>query len=311
MMKLKDIIREMYRMVEARPEAMGAKGQRGLPPTSWGGRRVYDKKTGEAFDVADFLPRDPDEEVETVVLKSRDKHGKVVKVSYDEYLGNYLRHSGQPVSTFAGREAPAVRGTEHEEFRARGAVDIDPKTGEFIRLPSSVALDKDMPRFEDEIAIDKMQLAFSDLGGKKYNELITPYIDEYKQHLQSSIVKAQKAIKEYALDMLETGELDDDDVKWFKTAPGYEIYAAIWELPNFHEYAVPKLGIKAAHVSTISSIVSATGKLAVSLLNDPKTEDAIKHDPGFVTWLSKANKGKFWNELRKAAEAAGKYRGQF
>lgn len=325
-MTLRDIIRRTLNEAEPkRPVPQGAKGPRGMPPQSWGGRRVYDKKTGEEFDVVEFLPRDPDEEVEKVILAPRSKAGKKKTVSYDQFLGNYLKHSGQPVKTPIGSESPRVASWAWHELkhqggsksateyapggpRARGPVDIGP-SGEFERKPSSRVLDADITRFEDEIAMDKIDLAASNFA--EYKELVVPYVVTYKKALRDSIVKAQKALKNYGEDMLKSGELDEDEIEWLKSTAASEIYAGIWELPNFHEQILPEVNLPAYHISTISSIVSATGRLAVSKLDEPKTTSAIETDPGFVTWLSKVDKGAFWNKLRRAAEEKGIYRGQF
>lgn len=354
---LRNIIRTLL-MQEARPEAVGAK------PTQsgrgFGGRRVYDKKSGEAYDVVDYIPRDPSEEVQKVVLKPRGSTGKEIKVSYNDFLGKYSRHVGQPVQTPIGSESPNVAAWAWHELRGqggaskgsteysrgpmkgRGAVDVDPETGAFVRAPSTTAIEGD-PTIgttrpsEEEVAMDKINLVAAD--EKLYDSLVKPYVDAYKELLKPSIVIAQKKIKEYGVDLirssqveqemidrlLATGQIDEEraeelrqsgegldaeEIEWIKKTPASEVFAAIWELPHFHNDLVPEIGIPSQHVSSISTLVNAAGKLSVNVLDDKKFDDVIKRDPGFKVHLSKLKNDEFWNKLRKAAEQAGKYRGQ-
>lgn len=334
---LRKIIRQalIEMLKEARPEAQGATKGRGRAGTSssFGGRRVYDKKTGEAYDVVDYQPRDPNEEVEKVTLKPRGKTGKQIKVSYDEFLGNYSRHVGQPVQTPLGSEPPNVAAWAWHELgkqggkqkgkgdyssgpmRGPGAVDVDPESGEFKRLPGNIPLEGDptigtTQSAEEEVAMDKISLVAS--NEPLYRKLVAPYIADYVESLKPSIVKAQRALKDYGGDMMRSGELDQDELDWFKTTPASEVFAAIWELPNFHEHILPSLGLPREHISSISSIVGKIGKLSIAALDeDDRVEEVVRTDPGFTVHLSRLKDDKFWNSLRKAAEQAGKYRGQF
>lgn len=338
-MNLRDIIREMlkHQLSEASPEAQGLVGPRGKPPRSWGGRRVYDKASKEAFDVVGFLPSDPDEKVENVILQSREKKGKKLKVSYDDFLSKYLRHTGDPVKTPGGMMSPHTKswageeirklGGERGEFsgsrlgagpmRGPGAVDVDPETGEWKRLPGLQMLEPDPTsqspgtvKSTEEIALDKVEMQQADPG--LFKKMASPYLASYKDALAQSILKAQKAMKDYRNDILTSGELDDDEVEWLKSKPAAEVFAAIWELPNFHNHILPELGIPSQHASTISSIVGKTAGLSVKQLKgDDRTDAAVIADPGFLVWLDKADDGRFWNSMRKELESRSLYRGQF
>lgn len=370
---IKQTIKQMLREAPSdkkkeRPVAMGDKGPRGLPPfASWGGRIVYSKESGEPFDVLSFTPDDSSEEVERVSLKSRDS-GKRYAVSYDKFLSDYVRHSGQPVRTELGDTPAPVAAWAYHELKAKkdkgerlarqpigkepiatfapGPIDVDDETGEWVRKPSSIALDNATPAlFQDEVAMDKLDLVVNNFD--MYNKLVEPYIDKYKEGLKKSMVIAKKAIFEYCKDMylsdqveaeiikqiekmVADGKIDPDeadsaiaaaaereglgpeDKEWFRSTPGNVIARHVWELPNFHEHIVPSLGIPGVHISTISSICTATGIFDIKLVDDdPDVEEAIKTDPGFVTYISRADHGKVWNDLRRHAEKQGKYRGQF
>ena len=323
---LQKIIRETVKQLQEadRPQASGAVKPRGLPPKSWGGRRVYNKETGEAYNVVDFRPNDPSEPVQMVVLALRSNPNRKIRVNYNDYLSKYSRHSGDPTKTPIGHETPGVAAWAHNKLTtqgkvpvaagsdpiyARGHVDPDPDTGEYRYFDSSRVIDTEQARTQDEVGIDKINLASG--NPKLYDELSKPYVNQYKEELKGAIIKAQRELKRYAIDVVETGELEHEEKEWLMSKPMGEIYAIFWELESFHNDRLPTVGLLPYHISTISTICNATHNLDIANLDDPIVTQVIKGDPGFRTWLGKVDHGKLWNDMRAASEEQAMYRGQF
>lgn len=200
-------------------------------------------------------------------------------------------------------------------------VDVDPKTGEWapgeeFELIRSL---KGAPgaRLDIERALDKIRLSNPpERGGvpEMVDDMIDHIIDIYKRELARSMQKAKTAIRLYKQEMIETGELDPEDVEYLRRDPRAD--AAIWELPAFQKYVAEELKLDRRHISTLNKLAH-TGFLSLDRPDATTDVDEILYnDPGFRTFLGRT---KYWDWVRNAAEElpdvpgakTGRYRGQF
>lgn len=287
------------------------------------------KKSG--FMVPGFHPSDPEEPAEYVVLQSLEEPGKELKVDYDDYVDpeKWARGPGSISSTYSsepsGKEMTVGDVAKQVgPVHARGPVDVHPRTGKWTQAPGPQLMGKrsaQQTKIDIEKGIDKLLMASH--VSPLWDKMVKRALDEYKKELKVSMVVARQALKDWKIRALKGEELagedklSDEEKEWLKDDPA-RVDAALWELPTFHKEFLPELRIDPKHVSTISSLASRNGSLALTQLkDDADADDIIKEDPGFRMYLEVSG---WWDRLRNAAEYGvhkgtkkplRAYRGQF